>query len=76
MSSQRNECLEMRTTVVAQRSLCHTYSPLQKLLENFLTEVFWQWLFSLGFRVNKLVVNKVNFFLENCIKNQAFFFFC
>ena len=45
------------------RTVMPNYSPFQKIMENF-SEVIWQWLFSSGFRVNKLVMNKVYFFFQ------------
>jgi len=47
-------------------------------MENFKVilcfKVIWHWLFSPGFRVNNLVMNKVNFFPDNYIENHAIYF--
>jgi len=42
-------------------------SVSKKTMEKFCPTIIWHWLYFSGFRVNKLVVNKVYFFPVNCI---------
>ena len=57
------------------KKTCCIYSPFKKIMENFWWEVIWQWLFSSGFRVNKMVMNKVNFFQKIAFKITQFISF-